>query len=297
MRRCATLFAPARRRPTIFGANASSCFRSCCGTAGFTAAGAIGRWRIGAGLPSRTSSIPRSRSSFRRPSTPSKTRSAPAPAGAATRPHRAGVVHGAGRRGLPGDARRLVSRRRDLCRRDRRRTPVRHAAAADVLPRPRPGGKLDRRYGAAQGPHPSGQPPRPPGAGRGGLDLSLSRQGQRHPASPARRAAQSPCATSPGRRRSVCAPAIADSAQPARSRPSSWRRSLARWPLSYGRSDGRSRPCKADAAHPAAQSRGRSQRWGTPVASYVAGPHARRPSSRPRKAPRRRHGRRYPTRG
>jgi hypothetical protein len=38
-------------------------------------------------------------------------------------------------------------------------------------------------------------------------------------------------------------------------------------------------------------------RWGTPVASYVAGLAARRPSSRPRKAPRRRHGRRYPTRG
>ena len=34
------------------------------------------------------------------------------------------------------------------------------------------------------------------------------------------------------------------------------------------------------------------ERWGTPVASYVAGPRARRPSSRPRKAPRRRHGRR-----
>ena len=34
------------------------------------------------------------------------------------------------------------------------------------------------------------------------------------------------------------------------------------------------------------------ERWGTPVASYVAGPCARRPSSRPRIAPRRRHGRR-----
>jgi transposase len=41
----------------------------------------------------------------------------------------------------------------------------------------------------------------------------------------------------------------------------------------------------------------RARRALTPVASYVAGPCARRPSSRPRKAPSRRHGRRYPTRG
>src|SRR5580704_13319393 len=43
-RRCATLSAPARPRLTIFGANASSCFPSCCGTAGFTPGAAIGRW-------------------------------------------------------------------------------------------------------------------------------------------------------------------------------------------------------------------------------------------------------------
>src|SRR5271157_1680360 len=41
----------------------------------------------------------------------------------ATRFHRAGLVHGAGRGSLPGDARRFVSGRRDLCRRDRRRPP------------------------------------------------------------------------------------------------------------------------------------------------------------------------------
>ena len=35
-----------------------------------------------------------------------------------------------------------------------------------------------------------------------------------------------------------------------------------------------------------------ARRWGIPAASYVAGLRARRPSSRPRKAPRRRHGRR-----
>ena len=45
---------------------------SCCGTAGFTAAAAIGRWRIGAGSPVRSSSMPRSRSSFRKPSTRSR---------------------------------------------------------------------------------------------------------------------------------------------------------------------------------------------------------------------------------
>src|SRR5271166_2722380 len=50
------------------------CFPSCCGTAGFTAAAAIGRWRIDAGWPIRSSSMPRSRSSFRKGSTRSKMR-------------------------------------------------------------------------------------------------------------------------------------------------------------------------------------------------------------------------------
>ena len=50
-------------------------FPSCCAIAGFTAAAAIGRWRIGAGLPVRSSSMPRSRSSFRKASTRSKMRS------------------------------------------------------------------------------------------------------------------------------------------------------------------------------------------------------------------------------
>src|SRR6185312_10018009 len=39
-----------------------SCFPSCCATAGFTAEAAIGRWRIGAGSPARSSTTPRSRS-------------------------------------------------------------------------------------------------------------------------------------------------------------------------------------------------------------------------------------------
>jgi hypothetical protein len=57
---------------TIFAASASSCSPSCCGTAGSIAEEAIGRWRIGAGWPTRRLSMRRSRSSFRRPSRRSK---------------------------------------------------------------------------------------------------------------------------------------------------------------------------------------------------------------------------------
>ena len=71
------------------------------------------------------------------------------------------------------------------------RAPLRNTASADGVSRPGPGGKLDRRDGAAQGSHPRRQSPRPPRAGRSGLDLPLSRQGQRDPEGPARRAAQS----------------------------------------------------------------------------------------------------------
>ena len=51
----------------------------------------------------------------------------------ATRAHRAGMVHGAGRGGLSGHARRIVCGRRDLCR-DRRRAPVRYATTARIFP-------------------------------------------------------------------------------------------------------------------------------------------------------------------
>ena len=57
---------------TIFAASASSCSPSCCGTAGSIAEEAIGRWRIGAGWPTRRLSMRRTRSSFRRPSRRSK---------------------------------------------------------------------------------------------------------------------------------------------------------------------------------------------------------------------------------
>ena len=73
MRRCEISFGPAKRRRTTFAANASSCFPFYCATAGFTAEAAIGRWRIGAGSPARSLSMPRSRSSFRKASTPLKT--------------------------------------------------------------------------------------------------------------------------------------------------------------------------------------------------------------------------------
>ena len=72
MRRSGILFAPARRRLTIFGGSASSFFPSCSGTVGFTAAAATGRWRIGAGSPVRSSITLRSRSSFRKGSMRSK---------------------------------------------------------------------------------------------------------------------------------------------------------------------------------------------------------------------------------
>ena len=96
----------------IFVGSASSCSPFCCGTAGFTAAAAIGRRRTGAGLPARSSNMPRSKSSFRKGSTQSRTRSNTC----SPRSHRAGMVDGDGRGGQSGDARRLVFGRGDVCR-------------------------------------------------------------------------------------------------------------------------------------------------------------------------------------
>ena len=48
-----TLCGHGRRRRTIYAANASSCCRSCCVAVGSTAGAVIGRWRIGAGSPSK----------------------------------------------------------------------------------------------------------------------------------------------------------------------------------------------------------------------------------------------------
>lgn len=176
--------------------------------------------------------------------------------------------NGAGCGSVSGDARRLLPGRRDLCRRNRRCAPLREAATADVLPRPGPGGKLNRRHDAAEGPDARRQSARSPGAGRGCLDLSLSRQGQRNPDSPARGTAKKPCATSPGRRRSGCAPAIAGSALQARSCRWWWRRSPARWRPSCGPSDVRSRPCRRSRPPlPRCAAPGVEPRWGTHAAS------------------------------
>jgi hypothetical protein len=76
----------------------------------------------------------------------------------ATHSHRAGVVDCARRRGLPGDARRFVSRRRDLRGGDRRRPTVRYAATADVFPWTRPSGEFDRRYNPTERSYPRRQP-------------------------------------------------------------------------------------------------------------------------------------------
>ena len=110
MRRSGTLFAPASPRLTIFGGSASSFFPSGSGTIGSTAATATVRWRIGAGSPARSSIMVHSRSAFRKGSMRSKILCS----SCATRPHRAGMVDSPAGEGLPGSARRVVSRRRDL---------------------------------------------------------------------------------------------------------------------------------------------------------------------------------------
>ena len=144
---CAILSAPARPRLTIFVASASSCFPFCCGTARiYSGGGHWTRWRIGAGWPTRSSNMPRSRSPFRKGSPRSKMRFNACVA--LRNSSLSSCRNGRWLRSwcLPGDARRFVSRRCDFCRRDRRRarrfdTP----RQLDVLPRSCPGGTLDRR--------------------------------------------------------------------------------------------------------------------------------------------------------
>ncbi len=71
-RRCVIWFAPARQRPMICAANASSCCPFCCGI-GRVYRGS-GHWTpaYGVGWPNKASIIPLSRSSSRRPSTRSR---------------------------------------------------------------------------------------------------------------------------------------------------------------------------------------------------------------------------------
>src|ERR1700722_16403333 len=146
-RRCATLSAPARPRLTIFVANAPA--------VAFLSAAAqsdLQRRRpldAGASALACQPEVRTCRAADRLSGRDRRDRrcgSTPASPRETTRSHRAGVVDGAGRGSLPGDAWRLVSRRCDFCRRDRRRAPVRYAETADVLPRSFPGGTLARRY-------------------------------------------------------------------------------------------------------------------------------------------------------
>jgi hypothetical protein len=90
---------------------------------------------------------------------------------------------------------------------------------------------------------------------------------------PGWRGCQSPCATSPGRPRSVCAPVTVGSAQLARSFRSSWLRLLARWLRSYGLSDGGSRRRKQDGlSRRCPEPEAEHERWGTPSLVMWLGP-------------------------
>jgi Transposase len=104
--------------------------------------------------------------------------------------HRAELVDGAGGRGLPGDARRLVPGRGDLCGRDRRCAPLPQPAPIDGLSRPGAARAVDRREGAAFRAHPGRQPPSSPRAGRSRLELSPPGAGQPNLAGPPGRLAQ-----------------------------------------------------------------------------------------------------------
>jgi transposase len=110
---------------------------------------------------------------------------------------------------------------------------------------------------------------------RNGLTLAGNRRARRalieghtaipresaRPCEPGWKRCQSPSATLPGKHRSVCAPATVGSAPQVRSCPSSWRRSLARWLLSYGPSAGRSLQRKP--GRPVLLSAAQSREWST----------------------------------
>jgi transposase len=122
-----------------------------------------------------------------------------------------------------------------------------------------------------KGPHPGRQPARPPSAGRGRLDLPLSRQGQRNPQSPARRTAQNRA-----RHRLEGANPVVPPLSPAQ---------RCRQEAAGGRGGDRPRDGSLPVGdrprggapvrrhpHPRCTAPGVEPRWGTPVASYVAGP-------------------------
>jgi transposase len=238
-RRCAILCAPARRRRTIFGANASSCFPSCFGTAGFTAEAAIGRWRMGAGWPI----MQRNRSSLRKASTLED---------ALQRMRRlekqltlivpgwsmAPVVEAyQAMRGVSFlVAMTFAAEIGDVRRFD---TPRQLMSFLGLVPAESSIGDTIRRKRLTLA-----------GNRRARRALVKAAWTYRFHArvSDTLRARleglPKPCVTLPRRRRSVCAPASAVSVRQARSFRSSWLRLLARWLRSCGPSDGRSRRFK-----------------------------------------------------
>ena len=145
-------------------------------------------------------------------------------------------------------------------------TPRQLMSFLGLVPAESSTGDTIRRKGS-----PCGQPTRATGAGRGGLDISLSRQSERDPESAARRIAEPVRDIAWKAQVRLCARYVA-SVPRARSFRSSWLQLLVRWPRSCGPSGGRSRQRKRTTSsfrcpEPGAE----HERWGTPVASYVAG--------------------------
>ena len=115
----------------------------------------------------------------------------PASADRTGRRNRRVLVDGAGGAGLSSAARRRVPGRGHLCRRDRRRAPLRHSPAAHGVSRAHAIRTLDRRAGQARRDHQGRQYARASCAGRRRLDLSLARTGEPINPGPAGRVAPS----------------------------------------------------------------------------------------------------------
>ena len=99
------------------------------------------------------------------------------------------LVTGANRRGTAGDARRRPDRGGDRRGRGRRLQPLRQPAPAHGLSRPGTERAVERQHGSPRRHHQGGQCACPPGADRGGLDLSHAGAGQPQAPRPPRAAA------------------------------------------------------------------------------------------------------------
>ena len=157
-----------------------SCFPFCCGTSRISAEAATGRWRIGAGWPTRSSNMPRSRSSFRKGSTRSKMRfNACVALRNSSLSITCRVVDGRSwqptRRCAAPSFLVAVTFAAEIGDVRRFDTPRQLMSFLDLVPR----GTLDRRYNPTEGPHLSGRPARAASTHRGGLDIPLSRRSQR----------------------------------------------------------------------------------------------------------------------